>query len=109
MSSSIPARVSAIDWAAAWTELDATGSAVLPGLLQPEECRALAASYSADRGFRSRIVMGRHGFGRGEYKYFDHPLPGLVAALRTGLYPRLAPVADRWNEALGLDGRSPGA
>ncbi len=109
MSSSIAARVGAIDWAAAWTDLDANGSAVLPALLEPEECRALAASYAADRGFRSRIVMGRHGFGRGEYKYFDHPLPGLVAALRTGLYPRLAPVADRWNEALGVDGRFPPA
>ncbi len=109
MSPSIAARVSAIDWAAAGTELDANGSAVLQGLLEPEECRALAASYAADRGFRSRIVMGRHGFGRGEYKYFDHPLPGLVGALRTRLYPRLAPVADRWNETLGLDGRYPPA
>ena len=107
MSSSIAARVGGLDWAAAGRELDANGSAVLERMLEPEECRALAASYAADRGFRSRVVMGRHGFGRGEYKYFDHPIPELVATLRTALYRRLAPVADRWNEALGLDGRYP--
>src|SRR5262245_19456629 len=67
-------RVDAIDWAEATTDLDAHGCAVLKGLLSPDECAALAALYPDDKNFRSRIVMGRHGFGRGEYKYFSYPL-----------------------------------
>ena len=74
------------------------------GLLTPDECAALAASYADDTLFRSRIVMARHGFGRGEYKYFAYPLPELVAALRAALYPPLAAIANRWNAAMGLDG-----
>ena len=80
--------------------LDRDGWALMPKLLAAEECRALAASYGDDAKFRSRIVMARHGFGRGEYKYFAYPLPRRVAELRESLYPRLAPIANRWSERL---------
>jgi uncharacterized protein len=106
-SSDIAARVDAIDWAQATSELDAQGCAVLRGLLTPEECAALAAMYPDDSHFRSRIVMGRHGFGRGEYKYFSYPLPDLIAELRPVLYQRLTGIANRWNEAMGIDIRYP--
>ena len=89
MASDIAARVDAIDWAQATADLDAQGCAVLKGLLSPDECAALAALYPDDTNFRSRIVMGRHGFGRGEYKYFAYPLPDLIAELRPALYARL--------------------
>jgi len=105
--SDIAARVEAIDWAQASRELDAHGCAVLKGLLSPEECRGLAALYPDDTHFRSRIVMGRHGFGRGEYKYFSYPLPGLIAELRPALYAQLRDTANRWNEAMGIDIRYP--
>ena len=85
------ARLAGIDWAEVATALDAAGVAVCPGLLRPQECAALAALYEEEAGFRSRVVMTRHGFGRGEYRYFDYPLPATVASLRTALYPRLAP------------------
>jgi uncharacterized protein len=107
--SDIAARVDAIDWARARDDLDAQGCAVLSKLLMPEQCRELAALYSDERCFRSRIVMGRHGFGRGEYKYFCYPLPDVIAQLRPLLYARLYPVADRWNEAMGIDVRYPPA
>jgi hypothetical protein len=100
-------RIDAIDWNRVSHDLDAGGNAVLEQLLSAEECRSLARLYPADTGFRSRIVMARHGFGRGEYKYFSYPLPAIIAALRTALYPRLAPVANRWNEALGIGSRYP--
>jgi hypothetical protein len=100
---SIPARVDAIDWPQAASDLDAQGCAVLKGLLSAEECRALATLYPDDSRFRSRVVMGRHGFGRGEYKYFSYPLPELIAELRPALYTRLREVANRWNEAMGID------
>jgi uncharacterized protein len=106
-ASDIGARVDAIDWPQAARELDAQGCAVLKGLLSPDECRALAALYPDDQHFRSRIVMGRHGFGRGEYKYFSYPLPSVIAELRPALYARLREVANRWNEAMGLDIRYP--
>ncbi len=106
-SSDIATRVEAIDWTQATTELDAQGCAVLQGLLTPEECSALAAMYPDDRHFRSRIVMGSHGFGRGEYKYFAYPLPELIAELRPVLYARLTGIANRWNEAMGIDIRYP--
>jgi hypothetical protein len=102
-------RVQALDWSRIAGDLDAHGCAVLERLLTPEECRAIAALYPEDANFRSRIVMGRHGFGRGEYKYFGYPLPSLVEALRTALYPRLAPVANRWNEAMKIGTRYPAA
>lgn len=103
----VTARIDAIDWTQATAELDAQGCAVLKGLLTPDECNALAAMYPDDSHFRSRIVMGRHGFGRGEYKYFAYPLPDLIAELRPALYARLASIANRWNEAMGIDVRYP--
>jgi hypothetical protein len=101
--SAIIARVEALDWPQAISDLDAQGCAVLKGLLSAEECRALAALYPDDRHFRSRVVMGRHGFGRGEYKYFAYPLPPVIAELRPALYARLRDVANRWNDAMGID------
>lgn len=101
-------RVARLDWDAAGAALDEGGSAVLGALLDAEECRAIASLYDADEArFRSRVVMARHGFGRGEYKYFADPLPPVVAALRTALYARLAPVANRWSGAMGLPARYP--
>jgi uncharacterized protein len=105
--SDIAARVDAIDWMQASHDLDAQGCAVLKGLLSAEECRALAALYPDDNCFRSRVVMGRHGFGRGEYRYFSYPLPALIAELRPALYAQLCWVANRWNEAMGFDIRYP--
>ena len=100
-------RVAALDWQRVGEELDAYGSAIARSVLDPEECEHLAALYPAEAPFRSRIVMGRHGFGRGEYKYFAYPLPDLVGDLRTALYPPLAGIANRWNEALGAEPRYP--
>jgi hypothetical protein len=91
-----------LDWERVSRDLDAQGNALLEGILSREECRALAALYSEDDCFRSRVVMGRHGFGRGEYKYFTYPLPDIVEGLRSALYPRLAPVANRWNLDMGV-------
>ena len=96
-----------IDWKRVGEELDAQGNAVIEGLLAPASCSALSALYGEPALFRSRVVMARHGFGRGEYQYFDYPLPARVEALRTRLYPRLAPIANRWNEALGIATRFP--
>jgi hypothetical protein len=104
---SITARVAAIDWGQAASDLDAQGCAVLKGLLLRDECRALAALYPDDTHFRSRVVMGRHGFGRGEYKYFCYPLPQLIGELRPALYAQLCGLANRWNEAMGIDIRYP--
>ena len=100
-------RVKAIDWAQASSDLDAQGSAVIKGLISPAECDALAALYPIGGLFRSRVVMGRHGFGRGEYKYFSYPLPDLIGRLRSALYSQLAAVANRWNTAMGIDVRFP--
>ncbi|HEX7942392.1 MAG TPA: 2OG-Fe(II) oxygenase [Gemmatimonadaceae bacterium] len=104
---SIDSRVRAIDWARIGTHLDAHGWAMLDGILSPEECESIAGLYEGGGRFRSHIVMARHGFGRGEYKYFSYPLPGIIADLRTTIYPRLAPIANRWNEAMGIDVRYP--
>lgn len=95
------------DWTAIETALDQEGWAVLPGLLAPPSCADLAASYDADALFRSTVTMARHGFGRGEYRYFAYPLPPLVSALRTALYPHLAEVANRWQARMGLERRFP--
>ena len=103
----ITSRVDGLDWTQATADLDAQGCAVLKGLLSPEECAAITALYPDDTNFRSRIVMGRHGFGRGEYKYFAYPLPDPIAALRPLLYARLCCVANRWNETMGIDIRYP--
>jgi hypothetical protein len=99
----------ALDWPAIEADLDAYGCAVAPKLISPEACRSLAALYADDALFRSRIAMARHGYGRGEYKYFADPLPDLIVALRRGLYRRLAPLADRWNAAMGVPVRYPDA
>lgn len=96
------------DWVSIGHSLDAHGNAVLPGLLTAEQCDALAALYPQEEGYRSRIVMARHGFGRGEYKYFAYPLPPLLDQLRHALYPWLAPIANRWNRQLGIDTQYPG-
>jgi hypothetical protein len=100
-------HVAAMDWSSITGHLDGNGWAVLKGLLSADECRAVAGLYGEDGIFRSHIVMGRHGFGRGEYKYFSYPLPDTVAGLRTALYPQLAPIANRWNELMGIDVRYP--
>src|SRR5439155_19272891 len=104
---SLATRVDAIDWAQATADLDAQGCAVVKGLLSPEECVALVGLYPDDKNFRSKIVMGRHGFGRGEYKYFAYPLPDLIAELRPALYARLHGVANRWHETMWIDIRYP--
>ncbi len=100
-------RIDAIDWNAVGAALDADGFAVIPKLLKASECRDIAALYPDDRNFRSHVHMARHGFGRGEYKYFGYPLPELIADLRTALYPKLADIANRWNEVLGEAVRFP--
>ncbi|HEX4610312.1 MAG TPA: 2OG-Fe(II) oxygenase, partial [Urbifossiella sp.] len=102
----LPGRIAALDWAGLVADLDARGCAVIPALLTPKPCDDLVAVYPDDAAFRKCVVMARHGYGRGEYKYFAYPLPPAVAALRSALYPRLAEVANRWNEAMGLDVRS---
>lgn len=100
-------RIAAIDWAPVHAELDMQGAAVIRGLLAPQACRDLAAKYPHDDLFRSRVVMARHGFGRGEYRYFAYPLPPQVEQLRTALYSALVPVANRWHAAMGLPVRFP--
>ena len=102
-------RLASADWEEIARELDARGSAVIERVLSPAQCRSIAALYEADERFRSKVVMERHGFGRGEYKYFNYPLPPLVADLRSSLYPHLAAIANRWNAALGIDVRYPAA
>jgi len=99
--------VSAIGWPAVAAQLDSQGCAVLPSLLTSADCRELAELYAEESRFRSRVVMSRHGFGRGEYKYFAYPLPPLVTELRTALYPHLAPVANEWSRRLGAEPRYP--
>jgi hypothetical protein len=95
--------VAALDWAGIAAQLDAYGCATTGPLLTPAQCVAFAETYPSEAPFRSRIVMARHGFGRGEYKYFAYPLPDLVAELRTALYPPLADIANRWNGTMGID------
>jgi hypothetical protein len=102
-------RVKALDWSRIADDLAGQGCAVLDRLLSPAECRAMSSLYPEDDRFRSRIVMARHGFGRGEYKYFAYPLPDLIEGLRTALYPRLAPIANRWNEQMKISMRYPAA
>ena len=96
-----------LDWQAISTDLDAFGCSRLESLLSDEECRGIASLYHEDNWFRSRVVMARHGFGKGEYKYFRYPLPDLVARLRTGLYPKLVVIANRWNEEMKIPVRFP--
>lgn len=103
----VDGELEAVDWPAVSTDLDAQGWARLPKLLTPAECDAMAGLYPQEARFRSHIVMARHGFGRGEYKYFAYPLPSLIEGLRTALYARLAPIANHWHETMGIDVRFP--
>jgi hypothetical protein len=102
-------RAAAIDWAAVAASLGSYGWAPLGRLLTATECRGLCGLYETDGHFRSTIIMARHGFGSGEYKYFAYPLPGIVADLRAALYEKLAPVANAWNESMDIDVRFPAA
>jgi hypothetical protein len=108
-NSSAESRVAAYDWQALTDELEGFGCAVLPTLLSPGECRSIAGLYPDESHFRSHVVMARHGFGKGEYRYFKYPLPDLLAGLRTALYPRLAELANEWNRRMGIDRRYPDA
>ena len=105
----IGAQIAALEWPAIGTALDVHGCATTGPLLPAEDCAALAALYASEQPFRSRVIMARHGFGLGEYKYFAYPLPEIVAALRDALYPHLAAVANRWNEVFGIAARYPAA
>ncbi len=98
-----------LDWKRIDGELSAQGCALTGPLLSPKECETLAVAYADDSQFRSKVVMARHGFGRGEYKYFSYPLPKIVAELREALYPHLAEIANGWNEAMGKPERFPPA
>ena len=108
-ATNIDSRVDDYPWSKVSEHLDEHGWALVKNLLTSSECEAVAGLYADDRHFRSHIVMARHGFGRGEYKYFTYPLPETVAELRTALYPRLAPIANRWNESMGIGVRYPDA
>ena len=107
VKTSIRARIAGLDWAMIGHDIDAHGCANAGALFAAPDCAALAGMYDEDALFRSRIVMARHGFGRGEYKYFDYPLPAMVAELRAALYTPLAEIANRWNEAMALSARYP--
>jgi hypothetical protein len=96
-------RVKMLDWERVSQELDEHGCAMVQNFITPKECDALVKLYPMDDLFRSRIVMSRHGFGRGEYKYFGYPLPDIISGLRTSIYPYLVPIANRWNTAMSLD------
>lgn len=98
----VSTAIAALDWSALSQSLDSLGYALTPRLLDADTCAALAALYAQDRRFRSTVTMARHGFGKGEYRYFAYPLPDAVQALRTALYPPLARIANQWSERLGL-------
>ncbi len=104
---SIAARIDRADWGSVHTGLNAQGWAIVPGLLTDTEADGVADLYRSEQGFRSHIVMARHGFGRGEYKYFSAPLPRLVQDLRTAAYPHLAPIANQWHARMRSDVRFP--
>ncbi len=102
-------RLRRLDWTGIGSSLDERGFAVLPRVLTAAECRSLVRLYANDRRFRKTIDMGRHRFGEGDYRYFDHPLPPIVRELRAGAYPRLASIVNRWMERLGAKERHPKA
>lgn len=106
-TSGVAEPINALDWQRIATDLNNFGCAIASAILAPEECRELAGSYMEQDQFRSRIVMARHGFGRGEYQYFRYPLPEVVAQLRSAFYPPLARIANHWNEHMGIDVRYP--
>ena len=100
-------RMASLDWQAIANDLNESGNALLRKVLTASECEALASLYQSDEPFRSRVVMARHGFGRGEYKYFRYPLPEILQLLRTALYDKLAPIGNQWNQAMGVSTRYP--
>src|SRR5262245_52599873 len=104
---SIAKRVSGIPWKEVLQDLDAQGNAKIDRILNTDECRSLSDLYDSDEVFRSTVVMQRHGFGRGEYRYFNYPLPNIVASLRATVYPQLVGIANRWNEAMRSEVRYP--
>lgn len=104
---SVAQRIESFNWDAINAELDAYGAAVIGPQLSPDQCKTLINGYDSEDLYRSRVVMARHGFGRGEYKYFTYPLPSVIAELRESLYPYLAEIANRWNTAMGIDVRYP--
>jgi uncharacterized protein len=106
-AAAIQSRVDAVDWTKVYHDLDAQGWAIVPALLTRTEANSIAGLYHQERGFRSQIIMARHGFGRGEYKYFSYPLPPPIEALRTATYPHLVPIANQWHERMGKDVRFP--
>jgi hypothetical protein len=106
-STGIEARVDGVDWMNVHTDLDAQGWAIVRKLLSYAETDSIAGLYHQEQGFRSQVIMGRYGFGRGEYKYFSYPLPPLIQALRTATYPHLAPIANQWHERMGNNVRFP--
>jgi hypothetical protein len=96
-----------ISWNDVYRDLDAEGNAIIKSVLSPEECDEVRVLYQNEKLFRSQVVMERHSFGRGEYRYFSYPLPDRIKAMRTSLYPHLVPIANRWNEAMRIDVRYP--
>jgi uncharacterized protein len=103
-------RIDMVDWTTTAVDLNAQGWSLVPDLLTASECDAIAGLYAdGGKGFRSQVVMARHGFGKGEYRYFSYPLPTLVQNLRSAIYPRLAPIANQWNERMGIEARFPEA
>lgn len=102
-----PSRLDALDWASLEQHLDQYGYAIVRSLLSAQTCERLSALYPQTEPFRSQVIMARHGFGRGEYKYFSYPLPTTIERLRTALYPRLVPLANRWYERMNLPARFP--
>jgi hypothetical protein len=102
-------RIDNVDWEKVAADVNESGWSMLSGVLSPSEAAATAAMYSHQSAFRSTVMMARHGFGRGEYKYFSYPLPPLVAELRAAIYPRLSPIANHWNELMGIAARFPAA
>lgn len=107
LNTDIAARVNATDWHRIEDDLNRHGCATIDQLLTAAECNALSARYAQDDLYRSRVVMGRHGFGRGEYKYYGYPLPEMIGTLRETVYPHLVPVANRWTALMGIDTRYP--
>jgi uncharacterized protein len=103
----VQARLDGVDWTKVHADLDAQGWAVVSKLLTDAEADGTAGLYHQEQYFRSQVIMGRHGFGRGEYKYFRYPLPPLIQALRTAAYPHLVPIANQWHERMGKDARFP--
>ena len=108
VAQSAETRVAQFDWGTLVGDLNGYGCAVLEKLLSPDECRQIGGLYPEDEHFRSHIHMARHGFGKGEYRYFKYPLPDLIGSLRTALYPHLAAIANDWNARMGIEPRYPG-